>query len=591
MNKVKADILNELVTESYSNQRNLAKTTGYSLGIVNRMVRELIQEGYLTEQIAPTQKTLESLEENTPKNAIILAAGYGMRMAPINTETSKGLIEVDGEPLIERIIKQLHEVEINEIYVVVGFLKEQYEYLIDEYGVKLICNPEYAHKNNIHSMKYVLKYLSNSYVIPCDVWCKVNPFRKYELYSWYMVGDFWDKESSVRVNRKMELVSVLNAEGGNAMIGISYLMKQEALIVRNRITDLCMDSRHDGDFWEEALYQKDKMILMARVESASDMIEINTYEQLQELGEETNHLKRDAMELIMQILQVEECEIKNIRILKKGMSNRSFAFECGAKKYVIRVPGGETEKFISREEEKRVYEAIKQNNISENVIYIDVKNGYKISEYIENTRYCNPSNQKDVAKCMEYLREFHEMGFEVGHEFNLFEKLEHYEQLRDGKASVYKDYQKTKENVCSLKPYIDAHAKAKVLTHIDAVPDNFLFVQGQDEEELKLIDWEYAAMQDPHIDIAMFAVYAMYEKKEIDMLIDMYFRGNCEKMIRLKIYCYIAVCGLMWSNWCEYKRYQGGEFGEYSLRQYRYAKEYYRIVKEELQRMEDKHGL
>ena len=56
--------------------------------------------------------------------------------------------------------------------------------------------------------------------------------------------------------------------------------------------------------------------------------------------------------------------------------------------------------------------------------------------------------------------------------------------------------------------------------------------------------------------------------------------GQCPKERRLKIYCYIAACGLLWSNWCEYKRNLGVEFGEYSLKQYRYAKDFYRIVKE-----------
>ena len=54
-----------------------------------------------------------------------------------------------------------------------------------------------------------------------------------------------------------------------------------------------------------------------------------------------------------------------------------------------------------------------------------------------------------------------------------------------------------------------------------------------------------------------------------------------------KIYCYIAACGLLWSNWCEYKRNLGVEFGEYSLRQYRYAKDYYRIVQDELKKLEE----
>ncbi len=98
---------------------------------------------------------------------------------------------------------------------------------------------------------------------------------------------------------------------------------------------------------------------------------------------------------------------------------------------------------------------------------------------------------------------------------------------------------------------------------------------------MQLTDWEYSGMQDPHVDIAMFCIYSFYEKDAVDRLIDLYFEGKCEKNIRLKIYCYIAACGLLWSNWCEYKRSLGVEFGEYSLRQYRYAKEYCELVKKE----------
>lgn len=95
-----------------------------------------------------------------------------MRMVPINMEIPKALLEVKGEPLIERIIKQLHEVGISEIHVVVGFMKEKFEYLIDEYGVDLIVNPEYAVKNNMHTLKRAMQYFSNTYIIPCDIWCK-----------------------------------------------------------------------------------------------------------------------------------------------------------------------------------------------------------------------------------------------------------------------------------------------------------------------------------------------------------------------------------------------------------------------------------
>ena len=71
-------------------------------------------------------------------------------------------------------------------------------------------------------------------------------------------------------------------------------------------------------------------------------------------------------------------------------------------------------------------------------------------------------------------------------------------------------------------------------------------------EKTYLIDWEYAGMQDIHVDVAMFAIYAMYDRERIDWLIDRYFEGACPEKVRTKIYCYIAVCGLLWSNWCEY---------------------------------------
>ncbi len=116
-----------------------------------------------------------------------------------------------------------------------------------------------------------------------------------------------------------------------------------------------------------------------------------------------------------------------------------------------------------------------------------------------------------------------------------------------------------------MKSYIDAQPKSIQLCHIDAVPDNFLFVTGKDgSEEIKLTDWEYAGMQDPHLDVAMFIIYAMYDRDSAEKLIDLYFSDGCDKATRLKIYCYIAVSGLVWSNWCEFKRHCGVEFGAYA---------------------------
>ena len=587
MNKQECDIMIALMLESFINQRILSEVTGHSLGVINRSLKELMKTGYLNDEVCLTAKAIAKFKYRKPLRAIILAAGFGMRMVPINTEMPKGLLEVDGERLIERIIRQLHKVGIKEIYIVVGFMKEKYEYLIDEYDVKLIVNTDYAKKNNLHSLKLVMEHLENAYIVPCDIWCNRNPFHCHELYSWYMVSDLVDNESNVRVNRKMELVTVSESSGGNAMIGICYLVKEDADIVAGRIEELCQDQRYDGAFWEEALYKKNKMIVAARVVHSSDVVEINTYEQLRELDNDSNQLKTDAIQVLCKALSASPEEVIDISVLKKGMTNRSFLFKCKGKKYIMRIPGEGTDQLINRCQEAAVYQIINGKHICDDIAYINPKNGYKITEFLEDARVCDPLDYGDVKKCMKCLRKFHELKLKVKHEFDLFGQMEFYETLWDGIPSVYKDYEKTKANVLALKPYIEEHVREKVLTHIDAVPDNFLFTMKDGKEEIRLIDWEYAGMQDPHVDVAMFCIYSLYNKRQVDRLIAAYFTEGCDDATRIKIYCYIAVCGLLWSNWCEYKRNLGVEFGEYSLRQYRYAKEYYRIVQEELKKQRE----
>ena len=381
MNNSKQDILNNLMNEPFINQRILAAQTGHSLGIVNRSIKELISEGYLDEEIRPTEKAFCEAKEKAPKNAIILAAGFGMRMVPINTETPKGLLEIKGERLIERTIRQLHEVGITEIYVVVGFMKEQYEYLIDEYGVELIVAPDYASKNNLHSLKTAADHLSNSYIIPCDIWCEKNPYSRNELYSWYMVSDMVDDDSTVRVNRKQELVVQKEQAGGNAMVGICYLLEAEAAVVRERLEELGRDSRYDGAFWEETLYRKDRMIVTARVVHAADAVEINTYEQLREIDSDSSQLQTDAIQVICEALGAQQNEVTNITVLKKGMTNRSFLFSCKDKKYIMRIPGEGTDQLINRRQEAAVYQTITGRKICDEIAYINPENGYKITEF------------------------------------------------------------------------------------------------------------------------------------------------------------------------------------------------------------------
>lgn len=298
-------------------------------------------------------------------------------------------------------------------------------------------------------------------------------------------------------------------------------------------------------------------------------------------------LNEQEIDLAAKVLGAGREGITNLTVLKKGMTNRSVLLSCKGKKYIMRVPGKGTDRLINREEEAEVYKRIRGKSICDNILYIDPDCGYKITEYMEGARTCDPHDWQDVCRCMRKLRQFHELKLTVGHTFDLFRMIDFYELLRGNTPSMYSDYEETKKNVQSLGTFVDRQKKQQVLTHIDAVPDNFLIISGgEGKEEIRLIDWEYAGMQDPHLDIAMFCVYAMYGKKQADDLIRAYFTEGFGEDIKIKIYCYIAICGLLWSNWCEYKRLLGVEFGEYAFRQYQFAREFYLLAVSEMKKLD-----
>ena len=146
-----------------ASQRQVTTKTGLSLGSVNKAIRELEDAG-LAQDGCLTPEGFEALHPYKVENAIILAAGLSSRFAPISYEKPKGLLRVRGEVLIERQIRQLQEVGISNITIVVGYKKEYFFYLESKFGVSIVVNSEYAEKNNNASLYLVRDRLSNTYV-------------------------------------------------------------------------------------------------------------------------------------------------------------------------------------------------------------------------------------------------------------------------------------------------------------------------------------------------------------------------------------------------------------------------------------------
>lgn len=106
---------------------------------------------------------------HTVKRAIIMAAGLGSRMHPVTLTTPKPLVKVNGTRMIDTVIQALHHNGIYEIYVVVGYLKEQFFDLETQYpGVKIIENPYYNTCNNISSLYVARQYLNDVIILDGD---------------------------------------------------------------------------------------------------------------------------------------------------------------------------------------------------------------------------------------------------------------------------------------------------------------------------------------------------------------------------------------------------------------------------------------
>ncbi len=114
----------------------------------------------------------------TVDNAVILAAGFSSRFAPLSLRTPKALLKVRGEILIERQIRQLQEKGIRDIFVVAGYLGEQLKYLEDKMNITIIENKEYQTRNNHSSIWAARNVLANTYICCSDNYFTENLFAK-----------------------------------------------------------------------------------------------------------------------------------------------------------------------------------------------------------------------------------------------------------------------------------------------------------------------------------------------------------------------------------------------------------------------------
>lgn len=268
-------------------QRELEKATGFSLGTINKVIKELSEEG-LIENGTVTEKGNTALEPYRAKRAVFIAAGFGSRMVPITLNTPKPLVRVHGKRIIDTLLDACLEAGIEEIYIVRGYLAEQFDQLLYKYpNIHFLDNPMFNEANNISSAMLARNLLSNSYMFEADLLLS-NPkiITKYHYTSDFLAipmerTDDWCFEVKDGVIREEKV----GGENCWQMVGISYWNKEDGEKLVEDIAAVYSGPGGRERYWEQVplVYKKEHYNVAVRECHAEDIVEIDTFRELKEI--------------------------------------------------------------------------------------------------------------------------------------------------------------------------------------------------------------------------------------------------------------------------------------------------------------------
>ena len=533
-------------------QRIIAESTEISLGTVNQIISKFKQEDYITDTYAVTEKAIKVMEPYRVKSAIVLAAGMSSRFIPVSYEIPKGLISVKGDIMVERIIEQLKKAGIEEIVVVVGYMMEKFFYLRDKYNVKLVVNNEFASKNT-HSSIYVARdYLSNTYICCSDNYYPKNMFHRYEYRAFYCSVYL---PGTSHVERAFQFDSNGFIYDTNKPSHDQWIMYGHAYLDNNFTEKFkpILESYFGRPgieymYWETIYAENVKELPLWIKKCRNDeILEFDSMEELKVFDKDyifNNRVK--VFENICKVLDCEITDIEDIETIKKGLNNQSFKFSCKGKDYIYRHPGVNASAVIDRHKEATSLKVAKDLNVDYSFVHIDENEGWKISKFISATETFAFDNKKHIEMLAEKLKTLHSSKISVGFGFDYRKEAEKIIEIEKYVDAI--SYNKSLAEKKMMEPIFDYLEKDKwqvSLCHNDIYEPNLLVA----DDNLCLIDWEFAGDADIGFDVCKLFALVIPEYDEIDDWVYTYFGRKTTDDEKLHMLACAAVTYYYWYVW------------------------------------------
>jgi len=496
------------------------------------------------------------------KNAVILAAGGQDISSKSIYSMPKGLFVKNGETLIERQIRQLKEVGIDDITVVIGYKQELFFFLQDKWGVKLEVNPDLK-KNNILSLYLVKDVLCNTYICNCDNYFEVNPFEKYEFDSFHATVKKADcyNELKVRTNEGGRILQVYSDDTpGECIFGHAYFNDNFSRHFVEYLEKEINNFRVSALFWEEFVsLHADNLDMFARLYPDTVIFEFDEIRQIQNIdGLFLDTVSAKINDKICSVIGCNRKDIADVVVLEKGLTNILFTFVVKGEKYIFRYPGDSSKFFIYRKNECVAQKLAAKAHADDTYVYID-EDGVKISKFRSNCVDLHGKYYKDVELMKEIarkIRAFHDEGYDLENwkEYNydpLFECERLFAEASKTKGDLFRIFEKEWALIRKLKKYADMDGVRHTMCHNDINIDNVLL----SESGLDIIDWEFAGYNDPGYDFGrvIAGVGVDVEDPNIQLILDAYFGRTATEKEKLHWMAYTAIHNWYYVGWALYK--------------------------------------
>lgn len=269
----------------------------------------------------------------TQRNAIIMAAGTSSRFVPLSVERPKGLVEVKGEILIERQIRQLKEAGIIDITLVVGYKAEMFTYLRDKYAVDIVYNEDFARYNNTSSLIRVIEKLDNTFICSSDNYFPENVFTRESVDSYYsaLYAEGKTNEYCLITNTEDQITDVkVGGHDSWYMVGHVFFNHEFSEKFRKlMIKEYCNETTKQG-YWEDLYIRYIDQLPKMKINryQEGDIQEFDSLDELRMFDESyKNDTRSSIVKQICKQLEVEEACVHAFRNIKHKGNYLQFQFK------------------------------------------------------------------------------------------------------------------------------------------------------------------------------------------------------------------------------------------------------------------------